>query len=249
MRKQFRGGLLLALAALIWGMAFSAQSEAGKHMGPFAFTAARSFITFFALLLFEAVGSRGRRQAQAVQAAPLSAYIKVGAPLGAVMFAASALQQLGLTIDPSAAKSGFITALYIVIVPILGLIFFRRRVGVQMWLGVALSLVGLALLCVKDGFTIGAGDLVTLACAVMFAVHIVAVGRFAGGLSAPRLCCVQFGLRACWRSSSPSLPRRYAFLTCSPAGRASYTWACAPARWAIRCKSPDRSIQNRRWLR
>ena len=82
---------------------------------------------------------------------------------------------------------------YIVIVPILGLIFFRRRVGVQMWLGVALSLVGLALLCVKDGFTIGAGDLVTLACAVMFAVHIVAVDRFAGGLSAPRLCCVQFG--------------------------------------------------------
>lgn len=142
MDKRLRGPLLLALAALIWGMAFSAQSEAGKHMGPFAFTAARSFITFFTLLLFEAVGSRGRRQAQAVQTAPLSAYIKVGAPLGAVMFAATALQQLGLTIDPSAAKSGFITALYIVIVPILGLIFFRRRVGARMWLGVALCWSG-----------------------------------------------------------------------------------------------------------
>ena len=193
MNKQLRGGLLLALAALIWGMAFSAQSEGGKYLGPFAFTAARSFITFFALLLFEAVGSRGKRQARPAEAAPLSAYIKLGVPLGVVMFAATALQQLGLTIDPSAAKSGFITALYIVIVPILGLIFFRRRVGAQMWLGVALSLVGLALLCVKDGFTIGAGDLVTLACAVMFAVHIVAVDRFADGLSAPRLCCVQFG--------------------------------------------------------
>ena len=193
MNKQLRGGLLLALAALIWGMAFSAQSEAGKYMGPFFFTAARSFITFFALLLFELAGSRGGRRAQMAENAPLSAYIKVGAPLGAVMFAASALQQLGLTIDPSAAKSGFITALYSVIVPILGLIFFRRRVGAQMWLGVALSLVGLVLLCVKDGFTIGLGDLVTLACAVMFAVHIVGVDRFAGGLSAPRLCCVQFG--------------------------------------------------------
>src|SRR5699024_4270179 len=98
--------------------AFSAQSEAGKYMGPFFFTAARSFITFFALLLFELAGSRGGRRAQMAENAPLSAYIKVGAPLGAVMFAASALQQLGLTIDPSAAKSGFITALYIVIVPI-----------------------------------------------------------------------------------------------------------------------------------
>ena len=194
MNKQLRGGLLLALAALIWGMAFSAQSEGGKYLGPFAFTAARSFITFFALLLFEAVGSRGKRQARPAEAAPLSAYIKLGVPLGVVMFAATALQQLGLTIDPSAAKSGFITALYIVIVPILGLLFFRRRVGAQMWLGVALSLVGLVLLCVKDGFMIGAGDLVTLACAVMFAVHIVAVDRFASGLSAPRLCCAQFGV-------------------------------------------------------
>ncbi len=149
------------------------------------------------------MGSRGRRQAQAVQAAPLSAYIKVGAPLGAVMFAATALQQLGLTIDPSAAKSGFITALYIVIVPILGLIFFRRRVGAQMWLGVALSLVGLALLCVKDGFTIGAGDLVTLACAVMFAVHIVAVDRF--GRRLERAAAL---LRAVWLYGPAGAHRR-----------------------------------------
>ncbi|HIQ83552.1 MAG TPA: DMT family transporter [Candidatus Pullichristensenella stercorigallinarum] len=194
MNKQFRGGLYLALAAFIWGMAFSAQSEGGKYMGPFAFTAVRSLITFVTLMLFELVGTRSAKRSPQAGEAPLSAYIKVGVPLGVVMFAATALQQLGLSIDPSTAKSGFITALYIVIVPLLGLLLYRKRVTPLMWVGVALAVAGLALLCLKEGFTVGYGDLVTLACAVMFAIHIVAVDRFAGGLSAPRLCCVQFGV-------------------------------------------------------
>lgn len=190
MNKQLRGGFYLALAALIWGMAFSAQSKGGKYMGPFAFTAARSLITFTALGLFTLVTSRGKG---ARESAPPRAYIKVGVPLGVLMFLATALQQIGLA-HTSVAKSGFITALYIVIVPLLGLIIFRRRVAPMVWVGVALSVVGLALLCLKEDLSVGYGDLITLACALVFAVHIVAVDRLAGDLNAPRLCCVQFGV-------------------------------------------------------
>lgn len=189
MNKSFRGALCLAFAALIWGMAFSAQSEAAKSMGPFAFTAARSLITFAALGLFVPL----RRGREARRGAPARAYIKVGVPLGVLMFLATALQQIGLG-HTTVAKSGFITALYIVLVPLLGLVCFRRRVAPMVWAGVALSVVGLALLCLKDDFSVGYGDLITLACALMFAVHIVAVDRFAGDLGAPQLCCAQFGV-------------------------------------------------------
>lgn len=192
MSKQLRGGLYLALAALIWGMAFSAQSEGASHMQPFSFTAVRSLITFATLGLFALVGRRGARSESGSPG--VRSYIKIGVPLGVIMFIATALQQVGLSLDPSAAKSGFITALYIVIVPLLGLIVYRRRVAPLVWAGVALSLVGLALLCLKEDFSVGYADLVTLSCAAMFAVHIVAVDRFAAGLSAPRLCCVQFGV-------------------------------------------------------
>lgn len=154
MNKQLRGGFYLALAALIWGMAFSAQSEGGKYMGPFAFTAARSLITFAALGLFTLVTSRGKG---ARESAPPRAYIKVGVPLGVLMFLATALQQIGLA-HTSVAKSGFITALYIVIVPLLGLIIFRRRVAPMVWVGVALSVVGLALLCLKEDLSVGYGE-------------------------------------------------------------------------------------------
>ena len=194
MNKQLRGSAYLVLAALIWGMAFSAQSEGSEHMGPLSFTAVRSLITFAALLLLALVSGRvARARGAAADDQPIGAYLKLGLPLGLVMFLATVLQQIGIS-HTTVAKSGFITALYIVIVPLLGLALFRRRVAPAVWISVALSVVGLALLCLKEDFSVGYGDLITLGCAAAFAVHIVAVDRYAAHLSAPKLCCVQFGV-------------------------------------------------------
>lgn len=187
--RHLRGSLYLILAAMIWGMAFSAQSEAGAHMGPFFFTAARSLITFAALLPFILAGGARAKSTRP----PLRAHIRLGVPLGVVMFLATSLQQIGI-MNTTVAKSGFITALYIVLVPILGLLLFRRRVCAHMWIGVALSVVGLGLLCLDSDLSIGFGDLITLLCAAVFAVHIIIIDRWAGALNAPALCCIQFGV-------------------------------------------------------
>jgi len=187
MNRQLRGSIYLFLTALIWGMAFSAQSEAARHMGPFTFTAVRSLITLGALSLFSLLGRKNPAPAPAAKA---GSYIKVGALLGAILFLGAVLQQTGLA-HTSAAKSGFITALYIVIVPIVGM-FFGRRVSAMVWVGVALSLVGLGFLCLKRDFSVGFGDIVTLGGACVFSLHILAVDRHAAGLSAIKLCAVQF---------------------------------------------------------
>ncbi|NLF28224.1 MAG: DMT family transporter [Clostridiales bacterium] len=186
MSKQLRGSIYLFLTALIWGMAFSAQSEAARHMGPFTFTAVRSLLTLGALSLFSLFGRKSP-----APAAKAGSYIKVGALLGAILFLGSVLQQTGLA-HTSAAKSGFITALYIVIVPIAGM-FFGRRASGTIWIGVALSVVGLGFLCLKKDLTVGFGDLVTLGGACVFSLHILAVDRHAAGLNAVKLCAVQFG--------------------------------------------------------
>lgn len=189
MNKQLRGSLCLLLTALIWGLAFPFQSRATEHVSAFVFTAARSLITFAALSPFFFV----RRRAAAVPDAPMASYIKIGLPLGAILFLATVLQQLGL-MDPNAssAKSGFITSLYIVIVPLLGL-FIGRKVSLNVWISVLFSLAGLCLLCLKETLGVTPGDLLTLGCALTFSLHILAVDRFAANLDSAKLCALQFG--------------------------------------------------------
>ena len=189
MKNQIRGSLYLTIAALVWGMAFAAQSTAMDHVGPFAFTAARSLISCAVLAVFLPML---RKFPGMADGAPRAAYIKLGLPLGAILFAAVALQQAGL-MSTSSAKSGFITALYIVIVPILGM-FLGRRVRANVWVSVVLALAGLCLLTLKEDFSIQSGDLLTLGCAIVFSFHILAVDRYAGGLNAAKLCCIQFGV-------------------------------------------------------
>lgn len=187
MNRSIRGSAYLIAAALIWGLAFSAQSVAGESMGPFAFTAARSLVSFAVLSLFMLV----RRQAP-IEKDEKQKYIKVGVPLGVIMFFATVLQQIGLG-HTTVAKSGFITALYIIIVPVLGM-FFKLKVSPMTWVSVALSLIGLGLLCLKEDMSVGFGDLITLGCAAVFSLHIIAVDRYASKLSAVRLCAIQFGV-------------------------------------------------------
>ena len=167
--RQLRGGAMLMLTALIWGTAFVAQSVGMDYLGPCAFTATRNFIGCVALLPVIALASRLRSGTRPEEAAPApgkKALFGWGAACGLLLGGATLLQQAGMQ-TASAGKAGFLTALYIVIVPVLG-IFLGRRPGLKVWMGVVLALVGAYLLSVKGGAGIASGDLLVIASAVVF---------------------------------------------------------------------------------
>lgn len=191
--KQLRGGAMLMLTALIWGTAFVAQSVGMDYLGPCAFTATRNFIGCVALLPVIALASRLRSGAQPEEAAPApgkKALFGWGAACGLLLGGATLLQQAGMQ-TASAGKAGFLTALYIVIVPVLG-IFLGRRPGLKVWMGVVLALVGAYLLSVKGGAGIASGDLLVIASAVVFSLHILVIDSVPAGMDGVRLSCVQF---------------------------------------------------------
>ena len=163
------------------------------YVEPATFVFVRFTITFLALTAATPLFTRLSGGRSATEP-PLKRHIAVGAAIGVVLGAASMLQQFGL-VHTSPTNSGFVTALYILIVPILGL-FLGQRVRRIVWLAVALSLTGLYLLCVGEGFSVNPGDLITLACAFVFAIHIILVDRYAGDLNAVRLSAIQFGFGA-----------------------------------------------------
>ena len=191
--RQLRGGAMLMLTALIWGTAFVAQSVGMDYLGPCAFTAVRNFIGCAALLPVIGLASRMRSGAQLEEAAPApgkKALFGWGAACGLLLGGATLLQQAGMQ-TASAGKAGFLTALYIVIVPVLG-IFLGRRPGLKVWMGVVLALVGAYLLSVKGGAGIASGDLLVIASAVVFSLHILVIDSVPAGVDGVRLSCVQF---------------------------------------------------------
>lgn len=191
--RQLRGGAMLMLTALIWGTAFVAQSVGMDYLGPCAFTAVRNFIGCVALLPVIGLASRMRSGAQPEEAAPApgkKALFGWGAACGLLLGGATLLQQAGMQ-TASAGKAGFLTALYIVIVPVLG-IFLGRRPGLKVWMGVVLALVGAYLLSVKGGAGIASGDLLVIVSAVVFSLHILVIDSVPAGVDGVRLSCVQF---------------------------------------------------------
>ncbi len=186
MKKRLYGSLMLLLAALLWGVAFAAQSKGMDYVGPFTFNGARSFLGVAVLLpLWLAMG----RPQPASGYDPRALWLG-GSLCGLMLFAATSLQQIGL-VTTSAGKSGFLTALYIVLVPLFG-IFLHRKVGLNVWLAVLLATGGLYLLCAVEGFSLASGDIVTLLCAVCFALQIMLVDKFAPRTHPLLLCAVQF---------------------------------------------------------
>ena len=193
MNKQLKGSLYLLACSFVWGMAFVAQGSAMDYVEPATFVFVRFTITFFALAAAEPLFTRlgGGRNANEP---PMKRHLAVGGVIGVALGVASMLQQYGL-VHTSPTNSGFVTALYILIVPLMGLCL-GRRVRRVVWLGVAISLTGLYLLCVGEGFTVNPGDLITLGCAFVFAIHITLVDRLAGDLNAIKLSAIQFGVSA-----------------------------------------------------
>ena len=191
MKQQTKGCLTLLLTAMIWGAAFVAQSEGMQYVGPFTMQATRFFLAGLVLLpVVFFCDRRGITQNRPVTAAQQKRHLLCGILCGLFLFGGSSLQQLGI-LYTTVGKSGFITALYIILVPIIGL-FLKKRVGLNVWCGVVLSLVGLYFLCMRGATGLNPGDLLTFGCAIFFSFHITYIDSVCGSLDGIRLSCIQF---------------------------------------------------------
>ncbi len=210
--QLLRGNLLLVLTAVIWGSAFVAQSAGMEYVQPFTFNGVRSLLGGLFLIpvafLMDAV-RRKDKQAVAMPGFKNNKLLWVGGLIcGVLMFVATNLQQFGIASpEVTSGKAGFLTALYIVLVPLLGL-FFKRKVPWFVWIGVALAMGGLWLLCAPSVpeagadqnrlaglvglFSFSSGEWLLLGCALAFAVHILVIDHFAPLVDGVRLSCIQF---------------------------------------------------------
>ena len=199
MTKSIRANLLLLLTAMIWGSAFVAQDVAMDNMGPFVFNAVRMALAVLVLLpsirLLDNVAKKRNpglevRTFKTMTKDQKRRLLVGGVACGTVMAAGVSFQQIGL-LYTSPGKAGFVTALYIVLVPVTG-IFFRHRVRPAVWAAVTLCVAGLFLLCVTESLTIGLGDILILISAFCFTAHILVIAHFSPRMDGVRLSCAQF---------------------------------------------------------
>ena len=194
-RFTLRQSLLLLLTATIWGSAFVAQSVGMEYIGPFTFSATRNMIGALALLpvisFLRWLRKREEDDTAVVEKQNYAVLLKGGICCGVVLFVASNLQQIGIQYT-TVGKAGFITAMYIVLVPILS-IFLKKKAGLRVWIGVLIAVAGLYMLCMTDGsFVLQMGDFLVLICALTFAVHILVIDYFSPQVDAVKMSCIQF---------------------------------------------------------
>lgn len=186
-----KNAFMLLLTAFIWGTAFVAQSMGMDYLGPFTFNGVRSLIGGAALLpcivLLDRMNGKGGKKKHAGSRRDL---VFGGVLCGILLCAASSLQQIGIQYT-TAGKAGFITAFYIVIVPVLG-IFLKKKTGWKVWTAVIIALIGLYFLCIKEGFSIGKGDMLIFACAMVFSIHILVIDYFSPKADGIKMSCIQF---------------------------------------------------------
>lgn len=191
-RTALRQSAILFTAALIWGFTFVAQSVGMDYVGPFTFIAARNIVALAVLLPVAAVmGRRGKTQTDAADRKKNNRLLFLGGVCcGICLFGGSALQQFGVR-ETTVGKAGFISALYMVLVPLFG-IFLGKKTGLRIWAAVALAAWGMYLLCMTKGdFRLAAGDIYLFACAIVFSFQILAVDRFSPLVDGVKLSCVQ----------------------------------------------------------
>lgn len=191
--NRIRQNVFPVLAALIWGTAFVAQSVGADYVEPFTFNAARSAVAFLFLLALCGVFRAVRKRSPGGAEAPTGTWRDLalgGVCCGVALTVATNLQQKGLETTTS-GKAGFITALYIVIVPVLG-IFLKRKAPRAIWISVVLAVAGLYCLCITETFTVTSGDFYILLCAFSFSAHIMVIDYFTQKVDGVALSCVQF---------------------------------------------------------
>ena len=196
MNTQTKNSLLLLLCSLIWGTAFVAQS-AGSGMGAYSFLAGRSWLAVLVLIPTMYVFDALHRRAGAPYGWPKAkkdrkTLLTAGVVCGTFLFLASAAQQMGIILNPSTAKAGFLTAMYVVLVPVFGLALGRRN-SAQLWVSMVIAVAGLYLLCMKNGFgSIESSDWLLLSCAVLFSFQIMSIDHFSPLVDGVRLSLIQF---------------------------------------------------------
>lgn len=192
MSFKVRQSLLLLLTATIWGVAFVAQSVGMDYVGPFTFSATRNFIGAAVLIPVILFFEKGKTTEQkAAEKENRQTLIKGGILCGFFLCVASNLQQFGI-LYTTVGKAGFLTAMYIVLVPILG-IFLKKKVGIKMWIVVLIAVCGLYLLCISGGdLTLQKGDILELGCALFFSIQILTVDHYAPKVSGIKLSFIQF---------------------------------------------------------
>ena len=204
MTKRMRGNALLLLAAFIWGLSFVAQSEGMKYIGPFAFIGIRSMLAGVSLAVFlglrafigrvrnrKDTANRPEEYTPEQKRERKKALLTGGLSCGVILFAATMLQQIGILHTNEPGKAGFITALYLILVPLAGF-FFRKKIGVKVWIAVVLGVCGMYLLCITEGFHIAVGDLYLLGCAFVFTLHILVIDHFSPKVDGVAMSCIQF---------------------------------------------------------
>lgn len=201
------------LTSFIWGSAFVAQSSGMDYVGPYTYNMARNVLAFLFLVpVIYVIGKKkgvtdnadsgaGINETASREAnwksilLPDRTTLVGGIYCGLVMAVASSLQQIGITMT-TAGKAGFITALYIILVPLMG-VFIGKKIPRIIWFCVVLAMAGFYLLCVKEGFSISKGDILVLFCSVGFSVHIMTIDHFTSkGVDGVKMACIQFAVAA-----------------------------------------------------
>lgn len=192
MKQQIKSSLILLLTATIWGVAFVAQSVGMEYIGPFTFNAIRCVLGGLVLIpVILVLKKKKETGAENQEKEDKKTLWTGGIACGVILCIASNLQQFGI-MEASVGKSGFFTALYIVMIPVIG-IFIGKRPGIKLWFCVALAVVGMYLLCMKDGsFTIERADIMLLLCALAFSFHILVVDYFSPKVGGVKMSCIQF---------------------------------------------------------
>ena len=220
-KSSLIGALMLTTCAIVWGSSFVAQSAGAEFVGPFTFISLRSLLGALTLLPLALFRTARRKNAAGFSGekrkTERKTLLRGGLVCGVVLSVASTLQQFGIDRGTASGKAGFITALYILLVPLFS-VALKKRIRPIIWPCVAVSLLGLYLLCVKDN-SVQFSDFYILACAVMYAVHILVIDRVSPHVDGVALSCVQFFIAGVltavpmllFESASPDLLKSAAF--------------------------------------
>jgi len=194
-KNNIKGSLILLLAALLWGFAFVAQCDASDKISPFAFNCMRSLIGSFVLAVYILIKDKfivGNQSKALISKSNIIA----GAVCGFLLMFAINFQQYGIFFYPKgvavSARSGFITALYVILVPLFS-VFLKKKIPLTVWTGVTIAVLGVYLLCLSNGFSgIYLGDILMFFCAITFALHILVVDKFCTTIDGVLLSMLQF---------------------------------------------------------
>lgn len=191
-KHKLFGPVVLVTAAMIWGLSFVAQNEGMNYIGGFTFNGIRMLLGSAVLLPIILINKKKNKNSKSQNKVNKKSTVIGITLVGLCLFAGSNLQQFAFNYT-EVGKVGFITALYMVIVPIFGL-FLKKKPPFTVWIGIILGLAGLYFICIgsSSSFNIGKGELLTLLCAIAYALHILVIDRFASEIDAAVLSCGQF---------------------------------------------------------